>query len=339
VVPSGRGGEQTFWDEEARGLLTGLILHVAAAAPAELRTLTHVRELLTLPPEPFTVVLQDMLASEECGGLTSRAAARLAQKAERERNGVISAAQSHTHFLDSPRMARVLAETTVPLDALRSRATSLYLVLPPARLEAYARWLRLVIGCVLTTATRSAGPTERRVLFLLDEFAHLGRMQPVERDIGLAAGYGVTFWLLLQDLSQLRATYPERRATFLANCEVLQALGTNDWETAEHLSKLTGEATIRVASENRSRGVSRGRHAQRNEGEATTLAERGRRLLTADEVLRMSADELLLFRRGQPVVRARKGDYRGSAELLTRADSNPMHTRSVHTGGARIAVA
>ena len=328
VVPASRGGDQAFWDEEARALLTGLILHVATAAPPELRNLPHVRELLTLPPEPFQVVLDDMLASDACDGLVARAAARLAQKAERERSSVISAAQSHTHFLDSPRMARVLGETTVPLDALRAAPTSVYLVLPPARLESYARWLRLMIGCALTAVTRRPpAPGAPRALFLLDEFAHLGRMQPVERDIGLAAGYGVTFWLLLQDLAQLRATYPDRWATFLANCEVLQAFGTNDWDTAEHLSKLTGEATIQVASENRSRGVSRGHHAQRNEGEATTLAERGRRLLTADEVLRMPGSELLLFLRGQPAVRAAKVDYRMSPKLAVLADVNPMHAR------------
>jgi type IV secretion system protein VirD4 len=333
VVPSGRGSDQSFWDEEARGLLTGLILHVASAAPPELRTLPHVRELLTLPPEPFALVLEDMLVSDACDGLVARAAARLAQKAERERSSVISAAQSHTHFLDSPRMAGVLAETTVPLDALRRDPTSLYLVLPPARLEGYARWLRLMIGCALAATTRRAAGGTQRVLFLLDEFAHLGRMQPVERDIGLAAGYGVTFWLLLQDLAQLRATYPDRWASFLANCEVLQAFGTNDWETAEHLSKLTGEATIQVVSENRSHGVSRGHHAQRNEGEATTLAERGRRLLTADEVLRMPLDEALLFLRGQPAVRAGRVDYRASPALTTLADENPMH------GGAALGAA
>jgi type IV secretion system protein VirD4 len=326
VVPAGRGGDSHFWDEEARALLSGLILHVASAAPVELRTLTHVRELLTLPPEPFALVIEEMLASPACDGIVARSAARLAQKAERERSSVISAAQSHTHFLDSPRMARVLGETTVPLEVLRSAPMSVYLVLPPARLEGYARWLRLMTGYALSAVTRQpGGRAAHRVLLLLDEFAHLGRMQPVERDIGLAAGYGVTFWLLLQDLAQLKATYADRWGTFLANCEVLQAFGTNDWETAELLSKLTGEATIQVASENRSRGVSRGHHAQRNEGEATTMAERGRRLLTPDEVLRMPASELLLFLRGQPAVRAGKLDYRALPTLAALADANPMH--------------
>ncbi len=60
ILPEGREGEQAFWNEEARALLTGLILHVAASAPPELRTLTHVRRLLTLAPDSAQQLLADM---------------------------------------------------------------------------------------------------------------------------------------------------------------------------------------------------------------------------------------------------------------------------------------
>jgi hypothetical protein len=68
-------------------------------------------------------------------------------------------------------------------------------------------------------------------------------------------GYGVHFWLFCQDLSTIKARYDEAWGTFLANADVLQAVGVNDLETSEHLSRLTGEATIAVETENTSRGV------------------------------------------------------------------------------------
>lgn len=327
VVSEGKGGaDHAFWSEEARALLAGLILHVAANAPPALRTLPHVRELLTLPPEPFELVLQSMLESDAVGGLVSRAAARLLQKAARERSGVVSAAQSHTHFLDSPRMTRVLGSSTLTLEELKASRVSVYLVLPPDRMEGYHRWLRLMVACALRAATRVAGAPEDRVVFVLDEFAHLGRMQPVERDVGLVGGYGVTLWLLVQDLAQLRGTYPEKWQSFLANCDVLQAFGTADWDTAEYLSKMTGDATIHVASENQSAGVSHGQHAQRQQGAAFTRSEKGRRLLTPDEVLRLPRDQELLFLRGHAAVQAQRLDYRMDAMLSTLGDENPMHS-------------
>lgn len=96
VVPEGRGGEQVFWNEEARAVLTGLILRVAARATPERRTLAHVRAVLTLVPDLFAELLKEMRESDAAGGLSSRSAARILQKAEKERSGVISTAQSHT---------------------------------------------------------------------------------------------------------------------------------------------------------------------------------------------------------------------------------------------------
>lgn len=97
----------------------------------------------------------------------------------------------------------------------------------------------------------------------------LGKDASGQRDIGLAGGFGVTFWLIVQDLSQLRSTYGDTWPTFLANADVLQAFGTNDWDTAEYLSKMTGEATIFVRTQNQSRGLSRGKQSQRQEGDCT----------------------------------------------------------------------
>ena len=318
-------GEQSFWNEEARGVLTGLVLHVAANAPPELRTLTTVRALLTLPPDQFEILLAIMADSTAANGLVARAAARLLQKAEKERSGVISTAQSHTHFLDSPRMARVLDKSTVRLDTLKSKPASVYLVLPGDRLDGYARWLRLMTACALLSIQRARGQPRHRVLFLLDEFAHLGRMQPVVRDIGIAGGYGLSFWLVIQDLSQLKSTYGEIWPTFLANADVLQAFGTNDWDTAEYLSKMTGETTIRVASENESRGVSRGRQTQSQRSAAVTVAEKGRRLLLPDEVRRLPRDAQLLFAKGTAPVLATRINYLRDTPYAQRAGANPLY--------------
>lgn len=163
------------------------------------------------------------------------------------------------------------------------------------------------------------------MLFLLDELAHLGKMHPVQRDIGLAGGFGVAFWLIVQDLSQLRSTYGETWPTFLANADVLQAFGTNDWDTAEYLSKMTGDATIVVESQNESRGVSRGRQSQRQHGAALTRAEKGRRLLLADEMRRLPRSAQLVFVKGSAPLLLQRLNYLRDPEFLGRADSNPLY--------------
>ena len=71
--------------------------------------------------------------------------------------------------------------------------------------EADARWLRLLVAQAVTDIARYPARPERPVLFLLDEFAALVRLEPVERAMGLMAGYGLQLWSILQDMHQLRA--------------------------------------------------------------------------------------------------------------------------------------
>lgn len=336
VIDGPEHGEQAFWNEEARALLAGLILYVVADEPPERKTLTHVRTLLTLPPALFEELLARMSQSSHVDGLVARSAARLLQKAEKERSGVISAAQSHTHFLDSAHIGQVVSHSTFDLADLKRQCVSLYLVLPPDRLDTYHRWLRLMIGMALRAMTRTPGLPPYRVLFLLDEFGHLGRMRPVERDISLVGGYGARLWLLVQSLSQLKTIYGQAWPTFLANADVLQTFGVRDWETAEHLSKLTGDATVTTDSENRSRGVSRGKYGSQQEGTAETRAERGRRLLLPDEVRRMPRDTQLLFVANQNPVWCQRLDYRHDATLRAHADPNPLFAPPAVGGSARV---
>lgn len=77
----------------------------------------------------------------------------------------------------------------------------------------------------------------RRVLFMLDEFAALGRLEQVERAFGLMAGYGVQFWSFLQDLNQLRSNYGQAAGTFIANAGVIQVFNVADIETASWVSR------------------------------------------------------------------------------------------------------
>ena len=341
VVPQGGrgGGENAFWAEEAKALLSGLILYVAAketdgfGRPTERRSLLRVRELLTLPREEFRELMEAMQRSTLAGGLVARAAARLLQKEDKERSGVVSTAQSHTHFLDSSRMARVMGRSTFEMSTLKRERLSLYLILPAHHLDTYSRWLRLTIACALnemvSVPNQYAGGPGNRVLFLLDEFAQLGRMDPVLRAVSLLAGYGAQLWFFLQDLSQLKGTYPDRWQTFLANTDVLQAFGTNDHETARLLSELTGEATIYVETGSESLSRSRGRHASRSEGRSQSYAERPRKLLLPDEVRRLPREAQLLFLGRQRPVLAQKLDYLRDGVFVVDGepvfDPNPMH--------------
>jgi type IV secretion system protein VirD4 len=221
-----------------------MILHIAAHEPRSRRTLMTLRENLTSAPDAFKGLLKEMQTSNAVGGLVSRAANRHLGKSDREAAGVLSSAQRHTHFLDSPRMARVLDRSDFRFGDLKKQNETVFLVLPPDRLSTYSRWLRLLITQSRLDMARTPDMPDVPVLYLLDEFAALGHLAPIERAMGLMAGYGVQLWPILQDVHQLRATHGQRAGTFLSNAGVLQVFGVNDHESARLVSDMLGQETV-----------------------------------------------------------------------------------------------
>ncbi|MGH7576779.1 MAG: type IV secretory system conjugative DNA transfer family protein [Longimicrobiales bacterium] len=121
---------------------------------------------------------------------------------------------------------------------------------------------------------------------------------------------------------------PHTWETFFTNSDVLQAFGaSNDRTTSEYLSWLTGAATIFVESENESRGVSRGKMYSRQRGSGQAVSEKGRRLLTPDEVRRLDRDLQLVFVRGCDPLLARRVNYLDDPAFRGQFDANPQYER------------
>ena len=144
----------------------------------------------------------------------------------------------HSVIADVPEDSRLSAFAD-----LKNRTGTVFLVLPPDRLSTYSRWLRLLVTQSQLEMARVPGTPATPVLYLLDEFAALGHLAPVERAMGLMAGYGVQLWPILQDVHQLRATYGTRAGTFLSNAGVLQVFGVNNHDSARLVSDLLGQGT------------------------------------------------------------------------------------------------
>jgi type IV secretion system protein VirD4 len=76
---------------------------------------------------------------------------------------------------------------------------------------------------------------------MLDEFAQLGHLAVIERNMALLRGYGIKLWAVLQDLSQLKDAYSRRWESFIGNAGIIQSFAPQDVTTREYLSKLSGQ--------------------------------------------------------------------------------------------------
>ncbi len=319
MIGRGHQVEESHWRLEAKGILFSFILHVAESKAFQgERHLVTVRRLLTQEDEDMEKTLDAMEESRLVP--VKEGASRIRQKADRERSGVFSTAQSYTHFLTSPRMQHVLTSTNCDLEGLLQGKMTVYIILPREYLSAFAPWLRLVISSCYYASTHDVANKPRpskRIVFMLDEFANLGYMQNIKEAVSLGGGYGLTMWLILQDLAQLKREYHSEWESFLANCDVIQAFAIQDPFTSQKIAQLLGEMSIWQRRLNRGDRHKLGRMRAGYE-------ESSRPLLKPDELRRLHPDrQLLLVRPCQPVA-ADKFVYYKDPLTAERAQVNPF---------------
>jgi type IV secretion system protein VirD4 len=308
-------GKEPFWTDEAKALVYGIILYVVAdEAEEDNRTLARVRDILSLPVAKedaidlvgtFDEILKNMEASDH--PMVSAASARISQKADKEFSGVLSSAQSNTHFLDSAILRKSLegnGENSFSFADLKTEdeRITVYLVLPLDRLPTFNRWLRLLVTSAMIDLTRAPVDINKPpVRMILDEFAALDKMPIIEKAYGTMAGLGVQLWVFTQDLGQLMKLYGDKAwQTFVSNAGVFQYFGSRDYETAKYAEHLCGMTTMKKRSFSFGSNASsssgpQGGSSSSGSSETTSYDDVSRPLAYADEMMTLHRDNQILF--------------------------------------------
>ena len=304
AIVIGSAQADPHWDESARNLIEGIILHVATYPKYENeRTLVTVRELLKrafdkvrdlpedfegeAPPQVRAELVHNAdLAAESNPGLSAAlegAARDFYDKAERERASVLSVALRNTKFLDYPELRASLSSHGFNLADLKTAKGGLtvYLCLPAGRMATCNRWFRLFVNLMLEAMERERSKPKVPVLAVLEEFHVLGYMQQIEVAAGLAAGFGMKLLIVLQDLTQLKRHYKDGWETFLGNAGMMVFFGNNDMTTLDYVSKRCGQTSLIVE---RKADVTVDQRTSGATGLSWSLEVR--ELLTAEEVSR-----------------------------------------------------
>ena len=320
------------WSESAQGLVVALLMWEVQLAKRERRapSLENVRYLITEPNEYETgadgkrhlvkgvrITAARMVA--EGGPQIASLIARFLRDTD-EIASIQSTADRQTWWLLSKPMRDNLAKNDINFAALKQRPITVYVVLPAERMRTHSVWLRLVIVSALRALYKPGG---LRTLFMLDEFAQLGHLAPVEDAFGLVRGYGVQLWPILQDLTQLKSLYKERWETFMANAGVVQGFAPNDLTTADWMSRRAGETTAVAAGYNA--GDNQSANNQSN-SQGMSYQQTKRRVFLPQELMEIRSGGSLLFPAGSALtIPCFAPPYWEIEGLWGRTRSNPYY--------------
>jgi type IV secretion system protein VirD4 len=293
VDPDGRGLE-THWQKTGQALLIGVIMHALLSvrrgeAPA---TLAGVERMLSDPSRPVSQLWAEMRTSSN--PVVSSAGQDMLDRPDEEAGSVLSTAKSYLSVYRDPVVAGNTRTSEFRIrDLMNSeRPMSLYIITQPndkTRLRPLVRiMLNMIVRLNADKLVFENGQPQamykHRLLAMIDEFPSLGKLSILQESLAFLASYGIKFYLICQDINQLKSREdgygPDE--TITSNCHIQNAFPPNRIETAEHLSRLTGQTTI-VKEQVTTTGGS-GLFAG---PKSRTMQEVQRPLLTPDECLRM----------------------------------------------------
>lgn len=241
VLPEHGGAH---WDDGARTVLTGVMAHVLAVKASK-ATLFDVRELISMPLDNLREGLANSGDTESPLGRLTLAAAGQLMTGKNEAAGFLSTAKKNTNWLDSQAMRGTLSGSDFVLTDLKTALTSLYVVIPFHLLQEHSRFLRLFANLAIASMSRGKKP-DHAVLFILDEFYSLGRMDVLAKAVAGLRSYGIKLWPILQNLGQLMELYERNALTFMANTAAVQIFGVNDPETSQSVASRMGFRVVTI---------------------------------------------------------------------------------------------
>ena len=272
LVPM-QNASDPFWEESARSLIKGVILHVLTAPDfKDRKNLVTVWRLLKQgdwinvevlrqlgrekSPSGFDLLWERMRRNVAFNGAIAGVGEEMIHMAEKTATGIRKVASENLEFIAGPPMQRVLEASDFDLASLKTdpKGITIYLTLPQRYMTTHYRWLRVMIDLAAGEMERIKGrpAAGHQTLFVLDEFAGLKRMERIEDGAAQAAGAGVKYIYIVQNLPQIKETYKESWETFLGNASLKLFFSIEDDFTRSYLSRQLGETEVRRAAESRS---------------------------------------------------------------------------------------
>jgi type IV secretion system protein VirD4 len=342
----GNDGTSSFFDNMAQDLLTGLIFHILSSDkyPKEMKNLNGVLSILSQAASQNTdeegnevgagdALLNEMKDSKHydkhgnesdyINRIISNAASRCLGQHTKVRSDTFSTVFSKMRLFEDPYIAYVTGHSDFKLqDFYDSEAPiSLYLTVPFSDITRIAPVFKLLINFILNKFSRGEAAygeikLKNRILFLLDEFPVLGAFPFLSKTLGILAGYGITFYIVVQALNQIVDLYTQHH-TFLDNCKTICVYAPGKIEDAKNFTEMIGKESVVKESIS----ASGSRYAVAFNNLNASNQEIARDLMNPDELMKLPPDEALILNQGMPAYIAKKVVYYQDKRFRNKAYS------------------
>lgn len=236
-----------IWYTLPRTLFVALILYVLDT-PKIQKTIGAIMRLVKSTPNFVDFILEILSEREDLDQVCRNNFHLFLQLPEKTQGSILAAFLSHFELFDNELIDQATSASDFDIRNLRKEKMSIYVGITNDNLVRLAPLISVFYQQVIDVMTRHEPDQDQpySVLFLMDEFAALRKMEVFEKNMGLFRSYHLRVLTMVQDLSQLRREYGEEGAKIFINSKVKVAFTQNDTETAKWISEIIGYKTIRI---------------------------------------------------------------------------------------------
>lgn len=298
--------EKEFWNNEARSLFVGVVLYLIAA-PDKVKSFGEVVRTMRSDDVVYNLAVVLDTMGNDIHPVAYMNIAAFLQKADKERSGVISTMNSNLELWANPLIDTATASSDFNILEFKKKKTSVYVGLTPDNLQRLQPLMQVFYQQATEFLSRRLPSKDEPygVLFVMDEFPTLGKMEQFMSGIAYFRGYNVRLFLIIQDTEQLKGIYEEPGMnSFLSNSTYRITFAANNIETANLISQLIGNKTVDQASLNSPKFLDFNPASR-----SINVSKAQRALLLPQEVIGLPRDEQILLIESKPPIKSRKIFY------------------------------
>jgi type IV secretion system protein VirD4 len=243
--------EKDFWNNEARSLFLGIVLYLIAD-PTKTKSFGEVVRTMRSDDVVYNLAVVLDTLGKAIHPVAYMNIAAFLQKADKERSGVISTMNSSLELWANPLIDAATASSDFNVLEFKKKKTTVYVGLTPDNIQRLQKLMQVFYQQATEFLSRKMPDLKEEpygVMFLLDEFPTLGKMETFKAGIAYFRGYRVRLFLIIQDTQQLKGTYEEAGMnSFLSNATFRITFAANNYETANLISQLCGNKTVEQES-------------------------------------------------------------------------------------------
>ncbi|MDZ5760882.1 type IV secretory system conjugative DNA transfer family protein [Lyticum sinuosum] len=298
--------KKEFWENEARTLFVGVTLYLVAA-PDKVQSFGEVVRTLRSNDVTYNLAVVLDTMGDIIHPVSYMNLAAFLQKADKERSGVISTLNSGLELWANPLIDTATATSDFNVQQFKKVKTTVFVGLTPDNLQRLQPLMQVFYQQSTEFLSRSMPSKDEPygVLFLMDEFPTLGKMQQFMSGIAYFRGYHVRLFLIVQDTQQLKGIYEDSGMnSFLSNATYRITFAANNYETANLISQLCGNQTVESISASRPKFLDFNPSSR-----SQNVSHVQRALLLPQEVITLPRDEQIILIESASPIRTKKIFY------------------------------